>query len=85
MSTPDLTGAKWRKSSHSGSNEGDCVEVTSWRKSSHSGPYEDECVEVASTDQLILFRDSKDPDGPVLSVGSDSWRRLLNSIKRADR
>ncbi|MEU6930701.1 DUF397 domain-containing protein [Streptomyces sp. NPDC046385] len=25
---PDLTGAQWRKSSYSGTNGGDCVEVT---------------------------------------------------------
>jgi hypothetical protein len=24
----DLTGAKWRKSTHSGGNEGNCVEIT---------------------------------------------------------
>jgi hypothetical protein len=27
MSTPELSGARWRKSSHSGGNEGSCVEV----------------------------------------------------------
>ncbi|MEV0400360.1 DUF397 domain-containing protein [Actinoallomurus sp. NPDC050550] len=28
MNTADLTGATWRKSARSGSNEGNCVEVT---------------------------------------------------------
>jgi len=27
MSTPELSGAAWRKSSHSGGNEGNCVEL----------------------------------------------------------
>jgi hypothetical protein len=27
MNASDLSGAAWRKSSHSGSSEGDCVEV----------------------------------------------------------
>jgi hypothetical protein len=27
MSTPELSGAIWRKSSLSGANEGDCVEI----------------------------------------------------------
>lgn len=27
MDTPDFTGATWRKSSHSGDNGGQCVEV----------------------------------------------------------
>ncbi|MGI8334594.1 DUF397 domain-containing protein [Actinomadura scrupuli] len=49
MNTPELTGAAWRKSSHSGGNEGSCVEVAAvWRKSSHSGADEGECVEVAA-------------------------------------
>ena len=48
MNTPELTGAVWRKSTHSGADEGSCVEVAAvWRKSSHSGANEGECVEVA--------------------------------------
>jgi len=44
----DLTGAAWRKSSYSGSNDGACAEVTSvWRKSSHSRDNGGDCVEVA--------------------------------------
>ncbi|MFB6893459.1 DUF397 domain-containing protein [Kitasatospora sp. NPDC056327] len=35
----------WFKSSYSGSDGGECVEVA-WRKSSHSGPDGGECVEV---------------------------------------
>ena len=27
MSTPEPSGAAWRKSSHSGANEGECVEI----------------------------------------------------------
>lgn len=27
MNTPDLTQPTWRKSSHSGGHEGDCVEI----------------------------------------------------------
>ncbi|MFD9894538.1 DUF397 domain-containing protein [Amycolatopsis sp. NPDC059027] len=38
----------WRKSSHSGSNGGDCVEVAlPWRKSSYSTSNNGDCVEVA--------------------------------------
>jgi hypothetical protein len=44
----DLTDATWRKSTHSGSNDGACIEVASvWRKSSHSGSNGGDCVEVA--------------------------------------
>ncbi len=39
----------WRKSSHSGSQAQECVEVaTAWRKSSRSGSQFQECVEVTS-------------------------------------
>jgi Domain of unknown function (DUF397) len=37
---------EWRKSSRSGSNGGECVEVTAWRKSSRSGSNGGQCVEV---------------------------------------
>jgi hypothetical protein len=37
---------QWRKSSRSGDNGGQCVEVTVWRKSSRSGSNGGECVEV---------------------------------------
>jgi hypothetical protein len=40
----------WRKGSHSGNQEGDCVEVASWRKSSRSGN-EGDCVEVAVSER----------------------------------
>lgn len=45
---------RWRKSSHSDSSGGSCVEVgflvpiADWQKSSHSDPSGAECVEVAS-------------------------------------
>ncbi|MEW2522687.1 DUF397 domain-containing protein [Actinacidiphila alni] len=46
MSTSDLA---WFKSSYSGSQGDDCIEVAaSWRKSSHSGSEGDNCVEVSA-------------------------------------
>ncbi|MFE4827369.1 DUF397 domain-containing protein [Streptomyces sp. NPDC056672] len=68
-----LTG--WRKSSYSGGDNGDCVEVTDvilasaltgWRKSSYSGPDNGDCVEVADTITAPLgWRKSthSNPDG----------------------
>ncbi|MFI1409328.1 DUF397 domain-containing protein [Streptomyces sp. NPDC020707] len=50
----DLSNARWRKSSYSDDNGGDCVEVAydfigaaRWRKSSHSDDNGGSCVEVA--------------------------------------
>jgi len=44
----DMTSVRWRKSSYSGDNGGNCVEVAEvWRKSSYSGANGGDCVEVA--------------------------------------
>jgi hypothetical protein len=47
----------WRKSSRSGGNGGNCVELA-WRKSSRSGGTNGDCVELAYPG---LVRDSKNP------------------------
>ncbi|MFD0903022.1 DUF397 domain-containing protein [Actinomadura sediminis] len=39
-----------------------------WRKSSYSQPAGDDCVEVAEGLGLCAVRDSKDPDGPRLTL-----------------
>ncbi|WP_326824975.1 DUF397 domain-containing protein [Streptosporangium sp. NBC_01756] len=82
----------WRKSSRSGDGP-NCVEVGVWNKSSLSsnGP---DCVEVAladashpgtdptpDADRLFLVRDSKDPDGPVLSFTPAEWDAFLATVK----
>ncbi|GIG90967.1 DUF397 domain-containing protein [Plantactinospora endophytica] len=79
----ELTAATWRKSSRSG--EGNCVEVASasWRKSSRSG--QGDCVEVAGDlGGVIGVRDSKEPDGPVLTFTPPAWRTFLTALPRAD-
>ena len=79
----DLTNAKWRKSSHSGPNGGNCVELAglSWHKSSHSGSNAAECVELAGVAgaSVVAVRDSKDPDGPVLLLTRAALRTALQS------
>lgn len=53
-----------------------------WRKSSHSGNEGRVCVEVAAlVDRGVALRDSKDVDGPVLSVAPSAWASLLADIK----
>jgi hypothetical protein len=45
----DINRIQWRKSSYSGHNGGDCVEVgIDWRKSSYSGDNGGHCVEIAA-------------------------------------
>lgn len=61
---------RWRKSSYSGPNGGDCIEcaplgTAAWRKSSFSGSDGGDCIEVADLTAHIAVRDSKNPEGPA--------------------
>ncbi|MFD8824069.1 DUF397 domain-containing protein [Streptomyces sp. NPDC059605] len=65
---------EWRKSSYSSDEGGQCLEVGyDWQKSSHSGDFEDACVEVAAHTAAVHIRDSKNPDGPTLTVAPTTW------------
>ncbi|MGI8328985.1 DUF397 domain-containing protein [Actinomadura scrupuli] len=58
-----------------------------WRRSSRSGPEGGDCVEVAVSgraEPLISVRDSKNPDGVVLTFAPAEWTGLVRRIK-ADR
>jgi hypothetical protein len=69
----------WRKSSYSnGNGNSDCVEVGHWRKSSFSnGNGNSTCVEVGfAAGEVTALRDSKNPDGGMLTVPSASWDRF---------
>jgi hypothetical protein len=87
--TQDLTAVRWRKSSHSDHQGGQCVEVGNvppsqagtWRKSSHSDHHGGDCIEVAGVAQVIAVRDSKDPDGPALAFAAAEWRAFTHRIK----
>ncbi|MFC8590828.1 DUF397 domain-containing protein [Streptomyces atroolivaceus] len=51
-----------------------------WFKSSYSGASTTECVESARLSDAMAVRDSKIPDGPILTFGGDSWRRFLAAV-----
>ncbi|MFF6782745.1 DUF397 domain-containing protein [Streptomyces sp. NPDC012510] len=81
-----LTGTRWRKSSYSSDQGGECVECAplgslTWRKSSHSGDQSGDCVEVAEPLSLssptIAVRDSKNPAGPHLTLGPAAFSAFL--------
>lgn len=84
---------RWRKSSRSSSQGGNCVEVgqlsvAEWRKSARSGGQGGDCVEVAGLgcaceghSRVIAVRDSKDPEGPMLAFGAGEWRGFFGRIK----
>ncbi|MEW1551814.1 DUF397 domain-containing protein [Streptomyces tsukubensis] len=58
--------AVWRKSSHSGSGEGQCVEIADLMGSSHDG---------------IAVRDSKNPDGPALLFAPSAFAAFITGTR----
>ena len=62
------TNLVWRKSPHSFSN-GNCVEIA-------SAPSLD-------TPEMVLVRDSKDPDGPRLSFNRREWAAFTAAVRQA--
>ncbi|MFJ2295918.1 DUF397 domain-containing protein [Streptomyces sp. NPDC087894] len=68
------TTLHWFKSSYSGSEGGQCLEVAyDWRKSSYSGSDGGQCLEVAAHPAAIHVRDSKNPEGPTFTVSPTAW------------
>jgi hypothetical protein len=76
MATP-----RWRKSSYSNGNGGNCVELAQWRKSTYSNGDGGDCVELAVQPLLTAVRDSKNPDGGVLVFPATAFSTFLTSIK----
>ncbi|MGR6971967.1 DUF397 domain-containing protein [Streptomyces cynarae] len=68
------TALEWFKSTYSGDEGGECLEVAyTWRKSSYSGSEGGECLEVATCPHTIHIRDSKNRTGPTLQVSPATW------------
>lgn len=53
-----------------------------WFRSSYSGPQNNSCVEARITATGVDLRDSKDPEGSVLSFDSGAWRGFLRHVNR---
>ena len=64
--TTDVSGLRWRKSSLSNGQGGDCVEVAALPGSGRA------------------VRDSKDPDGAMLTFTSREWRDFVSGVKHGD-
>ncbi|WP_267244947.1 DUF397 domain-containing protein [Streptomyces sp. PR69] len=72
---------EWFKSSYSSEEGGACVEVAyTWRKSSYSGTEGGSCVEVAASPTTIHVRDSKDPEGPMLTLTPSAWAAFTSQV-----
>lgn len=87
----DLSNARWRKSSYSNGEGGDCVEVAydfigaaRWRKSTYSNGDGGNCVEVADgVPGIVPVRDSKDPQGPALLIRPEAWAAFVRNVGAA--
>jgi hypothetical protein len=56
-----------------------------WRKSSYSGNGGGNCVEVASNmPGIVAVRDSKNPEGPRLTVTEDAWVEFVHGIEQGE-
>ncbi len=56
--------------------EPDCIV---WHTSSYSYG-NGNCVQVAPAPDRVLVRDSKDPDGPALTVPTPTWLAFLTTL-----
>ncbi|WP_328405891.1 DUF397 domain-containing protein [Streptomyces sp. NBC_00390] len=84
----DLSNARWRKSSYSNGEGGDCVKVAydftggaPWRRSTYSNGDGGSCVEVLDDiPGAVPVRDSKNPSGPVLAVTAPSRATFIKGF-----
>lgn len=53
-----------------------------WRKSSES--VNGDCVEVASLPDGVAVRDSKDPEGAMLTFTRSEWRAFLRGVNHGE-
>ncbi|WP_225837802.1 DUF397 domain-containing protein [Streptomyces sp. NK08204] len=73
----------WFKSTYSSNEGGDCVELAyAWRKSTYSSDEGGNCVEVAAHPLAVHVRDSKTPEGPILTVSPSTWSEFLDRVTR---
>ncbi len=66
--TPDLSHARWRKSSYSNGGGGNCIECTS--------------DFVASG--FVLVRDSKNKTGPSLAFAVEQWTAFVGALANGE-
>lgn len=69
----------WFKSTYSGTEGGNCLEVAlDWRKSSHSDDQGGACLEVAPCPHTVHIRDSKlGPQSPRFAVAGVAWTAFV--------
>ncbi|MFC9234105.1 DUF397 domain-containing protein [Streptomyces decoyicus] len=86
MGRHELGAVTWTKSSYSGANGGNCIEVAlTWMKSSYSDRDGGDCIEIApGIPDAVPVRDSKDPHGPVLVFPTGGWSSFVAALKNGE-
>ncbi|WP_405404591.1 DUF397 domain-containing protein [Streptomyces sp. NBC_01104] len=80
----DLSTTVWHKSSYSGGDGGNCLEMGTWRKSTYSGGSGGDCLEVLDgVPEIVPVRDSKATDGPALVFRAAAWSTFVAGLKRS--
>lgn len=74
----DLSRAHWRKSSLSGNNGGDCVEVAAIE--GHQAP----AANKADEEVVFAVRDSKNPDQPALVFTRAEWDAFVVGVRTGE-
>jgi hypothetical protein len=54
-----------------------------WRKAKKSSENGGACVELASVSDAVALRDSKAPDGPMILVDREGFRRFADALKNS--
>jgi hypothetical protein len=57
------------------------VDGLNWRKASYSGSGGGNCVEVASSESVVLVRDTTDRDGSTLTFSLEAWGGFTASLR----
>jgi hypothetical protein len=69
----------WRKSSYSGGQGGNCVEVGGRPKLRRTAPVRN-CAEPGEQARVVLVRDTQDRDGGQLAVSAAAWRAFTQAL-----
>jgi hypothetical protein len=68
MAALDTSNAQWRKSTKSGAN-GNCVEVA---------------TNLLDTQNVVLLRDSKNPDAGVFAFNRGEWEAFIGGVREGE-
>ncbi|WP_411146324.1 DUF397 domain-containing protein [Streptomyces sp. x-80] len=56
-----------------------------WRKSSYSSTNGGECIEIGEgISGVVPVRDSKDPQGPVLTIAPAAWSSFVSAVQSGE-